>query len=328
MKFFITLFSLVFYLEVSACDICGNFMGITPYDNQNQLTLLHRYRVFNGYRNYQQRSVLFIPGAYKTMHNPGAMDSVVEVKNHSARDYETFKVIELRGKYFLGPRLELNVILPVQQIKTRYNGVETTTTGLADPSLFAAWHLIRRLGEYRVKQRLIAGAGIKFPVGNYKSTDHHNQRFFLLTQNGSGSWDHFYYLNYIARAKRIGVNSNSMIKLNGTNSYGERLGHSFNQSLSVFVPFSYRSLNFFPAVLANYEYNKGVYLNDHLVPNTNMNLLMLGPSLDLVRKNLVLNVCYQFNARERVSSESLSASGRIIVGLTWNFSQMKYLIFS
>ena len=122
MKFFRIVFLLIISLPVFACDLCGNFMGITPYDNQSQLMLLHRYRVFNGYRNYQQTSRFLIPGAYKTMHDPSVMggDSATEIKNHSSKDYETYKVIELRGKYFLHPRWEVNFILPIQQIKTKY----------------------------------------------------------------------------------------------------------------------------------------------------------------------------------------------------------------
>src|SRR6218665_2211013 len=115
-----------------ACDSCGGFMGLTPYDNQSQLTLLHRYRVFNGYRTYQQRSHFFIPGAYRTQHAPGG-DSAGVVRNYSSEDYEAFKTLELRLKYFLHPRWELNAFLPVQQIRTKYNDVKTTSTGLADP---------------------------------------------------------------------------------------------------------------------------------------------------------------------------------------------------
>ena len=32
-----------------ACDACGCFLGLTPYDNQSSLTVLHRYRAYNGY---------------------------------------------------------------------------------------------------------------------------------------------------------------------------------------------------------------------------------------------------------------------------------------
>ena len=330
MKFFNTTLILFSTFGAFACDMCGNFMGITPYDNQSQLTLLHRYRVFNGYRNYQQRSVFFIPGAYKMQHDPSTnpTDSVVEITHHSAKDYESYKVIELRAKYFLHPRLEFNMILPLQQIKTSYNGIKRTNTGVADPSVFLAYHLLKRLNEYKLRQRLIIGVGLKCPFGNDGVTDTKNNRLFLLTQNGTGSWDNFYYLNYILSVEHIGFSANTMFKWNGKNAYQEKLGNSFTQAISVFGRLELKQLRIFPAVLANYEFTKGLYLNKKLVQNTNMNLLMMGPSMDVNYKNVVLNMCYQFNAFERVSSQQLSASGRLIIGLTWNFTQRKYLINS
>ena len=46
-----------------ACDICGCFMGITPYDNQSGLSLMHRYRIFNGYQALGQAPQFFPGGA-------------------------------------------------------------------------------------------------------------------------------------------------------------------------------------------------------------------------------------------------------------------------
>ena len=163
MRYIIVTIILFISLHISACDLCGSFMGITPYDNQSQLTLLHRYRVFNGYRNYQQTSRFLLPGAYKTMHDPSVIpgDSAIETKNHSSKDYETYKVLELRGKYFLHPSWELNFIFPIQQIKTKYDGQRNTNTGVSDPTLFSGYHVIKRLNGYVTKQRMIVGAGIK-----------------------------------------------------------------------------------------------------------------------------------------------------------------------
>lgn len=329
MKFTLTFLKLILCYQLAACDICGNFMGLTPYDNQNQLSLFHRYRVFNGYRNYQQRSVFFVPGAYRTAHGPGTGgDSVVTFSTHSAKDYESYKVFELRGKYFLSPRLEINCIVPIQQIRILHDGDRSETSGLADPSFFAAWHLVRRTDSVTFRQRLLLGAGVKFPLGAYDRLDNRMQRLFLLNQNGSGSWDHFYYVNYTVRHRVAGLNANTLFKFNTTNRFNERLGNSFNQSLLLFVPCEWRSWRFFPALLGSYEYCKGLYADGRLVPATSMNVFMLGPSVDLVRGNFVFNLCYQFNARERVSSQSLSAAGRLVVGITWNFKQKKYLINS
>jgi hypothetical protein len=303
-------------------------MGITPYDNQSQLTLLHRYRVFNGYRNYQQTSRFLLPGAYKTMHDPSVIpgDSAIETKNHSSKDYETYKVLELRGKYFLHPSWELNFIFPIQQIKTKYDGQKNTNTGVSDPTLFSGYHVIKRLNGYVIKQRMIVGAGIKFPLGISDKQNAQFNRMSLLNQNGTGSVDHFYYVNYLLSRKWFGIATNCMFKINGTNKYKEKFANSYNQVFNLFVKLEINDLKIFPAVFVNYEYSKGLLVNGNLEAGTNIDVLLLGPSLDLSYKKFVLNTSYQFNVYERVSSQSLANAGRFVIGLTYNFSQNKYLI--
>ncbi len=328
MKFFRIVFLLIISLPVFACDLCGSFMGITPYDNQSQLMLLHRYRVFNGYRNYQQTSRFLIPGAYKTMHDPSIMggDSATEIKNHSSKDYETYKVIELRGKYFLHPRWEINFILPIQQIKTKYNDNKNVNSGIADPSLFSGYHIIKRLSGYTTKQRMIIGAGIKLPLGISDKKNSENRRMQLLNQNGTGSFDHFYQINYMLSRKWWGINTNCIFKFNGTNKFNERYANSYNQVISLFAKMEVKELSIYPALFVNYEYSKGLYVNKNLQKGTNVNVLLVGPSIDLNYKNFVLNTSYQFNTYERVSSQNLANAGRFVIGLTYNFTQNKYLI--
>ncbi len=328
MKFFKILFFLFFGLPAFACELCGSFMGITPYDNQSQLTLLHRYRVFNGYRNYQETSRFINPGAYRVLHDPSALplDSVNTVKNHSSKDYETYKVIELRGKYFLHTRWEVNFILPFQQIKTKYDEEKNTNTGISDPSLFSGYHLIKRLNGFATRQRLIAGAGIKLPVGIYDKQNDKQKRIALLDQNGTGSVDHFYYINYMIGRKWWGLNTNCLFKINGKNKFNERYGNSYNQVINLFTRFELDNVTVFPSVFANYEYSKGLYVNGNLEKATNVNVLLLGPSLDISYKNFVLNTSFQFNVYERVSSQDLSNAGRFVIGLTCNFNQDKFLI--
>jgi len=330
MRFIIVTIILFNSLPISACDLCGSFMGITPYDNQSQITLLHRYRVFNGYRNYQQTSRFLLPGAYKTMHDPSVIhgDSALETKNHSSKDYETYKVLELRGKYFLHPSWELNFIFPIQQIKTKYDEQKNTNTGISDPTLFSGYHVIKRLNGYVTKQRMIVGAGIKFPLGISDKQNAQFNRMSLLNQNGTGSVDHFYYVNYMLSRKWWGMATNCMFKINGTNHYKEKFANSYNQVFNLFAKLKIKDLKIFPAVFANYEYSRGLLVNGNLEAGTNIDLLLLGPSLDLNYKSFVVNTSYQFNVYERVSSQSLANAGRFVIGLTYNFDQNKYLLKS
>ena len=67
---------LMFSASVSACDICGNYMGVTPYDNKSSISFLHRYRVFNGYRDYQSQSHFFPQYAYRVAHANTPLDQI------------------------------------------------------------------------------------------------------------------------------------------------------------------------------------------------------------------------------------------------------------
>ena len=51
MKQLLTLFGVLIFNISYACDFCGSFMGITPYDNQSSITMLYRYKSYSGYFN-------------------------------------------------------------------------------------------------------------------------------------------------------------------------------------------------------------------------------------------------------------------------------------
>jgi hypothetical protein len=175
---------------------------------------------------------------------------------------------------------------------------------------------------------MVVGAGIKFPVGISDKQNTQFNRMSLLNQNGTGSLDHFYYVNYMLSQKWWGLATNCMFKINGTNQYKEKFANSYSQVFNLFAKLDINDFNIFPAVFANYEYSKGLLVNGNLEAGTNIDVLLLGPSLDVSYKSFVLNTSYQFNVYERVSSQSLANAGRFVIGLTYNFDQNKYLIKS
>ncbi|MBA2612127.1 MAG: hypothetical protein H0U95_09155 [Bacteroidetes bacterium] len=228
--------------------------------------------------------------------------------------------------FFTSALGEVNFILPIQQIKTKYDDEKNTNTGMADPALFSGYHLIKRLNGYALRQRLIIGAGIKLPVGVFDKQNDDGQKMSLLNQNGTGSIDHFYYINYMMSKKWWGLTTNYMFKINGTNKYNEKYACSYNQTTSFFTKFAIKNVKLFPSAFASYERCKGLLVNGELTNGNNVNALLLGPALDIRYKNFVLNTSFQFNVYERVSSQDLSNAGRFVIGLTYNFTQEKYLI--
>lgn len=323
MKKAITLFvfcCLLMAFNSLACDICGNYMGITPYDNKSSISFLHRYRVFNGYRNYSQQSHFFPSSAYRVMHGGEDHDSTY-TKSYSSQDFESYKIFELRFKYFVLKRLELNVFLPLLDNRSKTNEAYIHHTGFGDVSFNAGYHAITPKADRKARHKLILGAGIKLPSGNFYAHDSHSNRLPFEMQPGTGSVDGFAYINYVFMTKKIGASISLNYKLNGKNTYHEHLGNSHNDFASVFYRLAYKDVSFYPSVQANYEQTKGLYIKDVLQEDTEVSSLLLGPGLDVYYKAFSLNLTWQFTVAEKVRDGNLKSAGRISVGLNYSFSK-------
>lgn len=351
-----TIIALLFFVFVSnfslhACDMCGCFMGITPYDNQSSFSFLYRYRSFNGYRLYQQpeQTHRFFPAgitqvnainnqsiainepltsinkSYAKTEHGGGNTTTSKLPEYSNKDYEKYQVYELRGKYFIHPRVELNSIVPLINNKSFTNGLKETHLGIGDITFFAAYHVIKRIDVPKMQQRLITGGGIKLPIGNYYAKDNNGFRLPFLMQSGTGSIDYFGYANYIVGYKKLGLSINTVYKLNGTNYYREKIENSTTNYANVFYKIKINKWILIPSVQFYYEYTKGLKINNELVTGTNMNVAMLGGGLDAFYKSISVSTAFQFPVYERVSDGNLGSAGKMILGLHYNFNQTKYL---
>jgi hypothetical protein len=314
---------LVIALNSFACDICGSYMGITPYDNNSSISFQHRYRVFNGYRHYQQQSRFFPKSAYKTMHGGDHILDSTQSNNrtYSSNDFESYKIFELRFKYFVLKRLELNVFLPLLDNRSKTNEVYVHHTGLGDISFNAGFHAMTPKADRKIRHKLIIGAGIKLPTGNFYAHDSKSDRLPFEMQPGTGSFDGFGYINYIFMTKKLGASVNLNYKANGANQFNEKLGNSHNDFVSVFYRLSYKAVTIYPSVQANYEFTQGLKIKNVLQASTQVNSLLIGPGLDIYYKSFSVNISWQFTAIEDVRDGNLKSAGRISLGLNYSFNR-------
>jgi hypothetical protein len=318
--------ALLFILNQSvfACDICGCFMGVLPYDNQSSIAFMHRYRVFNGYHSYQTQSHYFPQGAYRTMHGTTPHDSIV-TRNYSSNDYESYKVFELRGKYFIHPRIEMNFFASVLNNKSKEDSVRISNTGLGDPHLFFGYHLIRPKMESNFKMRWIVGAGLKAPLGNDQARDQHSDRLPFLMQTGTGSIDYFVYTTYMMSYKKVGLTTTINYKMNGSNAFKERIDNSFTNFVSLFFKFKNKNWLFMPSVNSYYEHTNGLYVHSVKQNGTTIKELMCGAGLDIYYRNYGLSLGAQKTVMQDREEGELNSVGRIFATLSYNFNQRKYL---
>ncbi|WP_316843701.1 transporter [Pedobacter psychrodurus] len=313
-KLLILIFALI-SSQAFACDICGCFMGITPYYNRNSISLLYRYRSFNG---YEGQSHSLFPGGGNFFIPARSQDS--PITNHAGNpdDYELYRSLEIRGKYFINSRLEINAILPYVSNSERYNGYTSSISSMGDINLYAGYHLVQKL-EDNFKQQLIAGAGIKLPTGKNDFKNTAGIRYSSLMQAGTGSTDGFVYLNYMVGLGKFGASLNTSYKVNGTNSRDEGIANSTTSFLNIFYTQSVgKDVKIMPSAQFFYEYSGGEKYKGQKTGEHVMNNLMGGVGVDVFYKNIALNVGVQKNIWEAETDHPMSA-GKAYVGITYNF---------
>jgi hypothetical protein len=305
-------------------------MGITPYDNQSSIGMFYRYRSFSGY-NIADQSPVFFPGGrvavpLSTLHDPNG-NNPGTVPVYSGSDYEIYNVYELRSKYFIHKRTELNLVLPFNDNRIKYSDVFTELKSIGDISIIAGFHVLRQIEtEKKIQQRLILGTGIKLPTGKSDFKTEDNTRYNILIQPGTGSTDYLFYLNYTAAGSTLGIGINSVYKACTENAYSEKYTNSINSSAGIFYKLYRSNWQLIPSLQFYYEYVKGIKDHGALVPNTGSDIGMLGPAIDVYYKNVSLNFIIQYPVHDKTDSENLSAAGKMVAGLKYNFNQRNYLI--
>lgn len=311
-----------------ACDICGCFMGITPYDNQSGISLMHRYRIFNGYQQYSQSPQFFPSGAQPFA--PAKLNSSDPAYAHSHKgdptDFEAFRVLELRAKYFLAQRLELNAYVPYAMNTSQINGKQINLSGVGDVTFFAGYHLIRAIETAGVQSRLVVGGGIKLPTGNFRRENSVGHRYPTLTQTGTGTTDGFVYANYIASLRNVGLSLNTSYRRAAANRFEESLAPGFTTFANLFYRFPLgQNWQLYPSAQFFYEKTKGELFEGQLTGEHAMNNALLGPGLDIYYKNFSLNTSVQLPVYTAATDHPASA-GRMVLALGYSFKQNKYLL--
>jgi hypothetical protein len=342
MKSILTLLCVVIAGSSVACDFCGCFMGITPYDNQSSIAMIYRYKMYSGYAHSSQSHYLFHrnvmaaagdpmvhPGNYNTLKH-GSMGTAEPVSpQYLQSDYELYTSAELRAKYFLHKRIELSMILPFQVNESRTAAHSEHVHGLGDLTLMAAYHLIEHTLTDKTQHRLSAGYGIKLPTGSAEQSDANGERIDFLLQTGTGSVDHILFMNYILAGKKFGASLNAAYKINGENDHRERISNSSTAYLNIFYKFRQaKDLKFFPSLQLYHEYCKGVYTGNVYEQGTAMNNLTGGIGIDIFYRQFALNAAYHFPLYEQELEGNLSEAGKFMVGITFSFNQKKYLLKS
>ena len=314
---------LVINSSAKACDICGCFMGITPYDNQSSVSLLYRYRTFSGYDG--QKHPIFPNGA-KIFPVGNQLNAPITNHEGDASDFEAYRALELRGRYFLSRRIELNAIVPYSSNSEKYNGNVSSVAGMGDITAYAGYHLLRKLDQKTVNQRLIVGGGFKLPTGKNDVENTQGIRYNTLTQAGTGSTDGFAYFSYLLGYKKAGLNLSTTYKVNGANKEKEGIANSTSSFVNVFYNVGLNAkIRMVPSAQIAYEYSGGEKYRGEKTGEHVMNNLMTGVGLDVFVKNVGVNLAVQTKGWA-AKDDHPQPAGRLVLGLSYNFNQLYYMV--
>jgi hypothetical protein len=319
LKVSVTLLASLVVFKVAACDVCGAFFGVTPYDNQSSLTLLHRYRLFSAGGQSGMPT-----GAYR-LSNPVYSPLHGNTHDSVTTSFESFKVVELRGRWFFHRRWELSGIVPVVQNRIEMSGELSRLSGIGDVSMYISWHPIIRI-EDEVKHRLQLAIGMKLPTGNTNHQLPTGIRHSLLIQPGTGATDVFGFAQYTLGIQRWGIMTNLQGRYSGVNAFDEQLSPAMMGTWNVFYRLGNETKMVLPQVQMYYERMMGVLNSNIIQEGTTMHVLMAGVGADVYINRLAINLGYHRAIFEETSEGNPEAKFRATVGVTWNFNQTKYLL--
>jgi hypothetical protein len=207
-----------------ACDVCGVFVGIQPYDRTNSISLIYRYRHLQG------EMPLINAG-----HHHGSHGASSDAGTQHVRDL--LQVAEVRGDFWIGQRFNLlGMITAANNYRAVDGFISNDVYGISDPVLIGRYLLVNTKSNgdaSRTAHRIMTGAGVKAPLGNSRPT-YRGEPVPMEQQLGSGSWDMIGTVEYMVRKNRNGFAMNIIGRRNGTAADGHCMGNSLSITSEIF----------------------------------------------------------------------------------------------
>lgn len=311
-------------ITANACDICGAFIGVTPYDNQSGFSLYHRYGLYSRISAIADQP-LIPSGSYRMQPDYSALHTHDTAASMQKGDFESTKTIELRGKWFIHNRIELNAQLPFLMNRSRMNGELECISGMGDAAVWVGVHIFRNV-DANIRQRLVLGLGVKFPTGSSGKSDADGTRYHLYMQPGTGSVDETAYLQYSMSVRKFGSALNFTVKHNGENSYEEQIEPSYTSTMNFFYMLKKENTIVLPQVQFYAERTTGYSSKGIHQSDSEMGMVMGGLGCDAYFKSLGVHVTAQIPLAQVADSNSPAATFRGVVGISWNINQQNYLL--
>jgi len=285
---------------ISACDVCGcaaggSYFGILPQFHKQFIGLRYNFSMED------------------TKH------SAIEASgNYTARDF--YHSMELWGRFYPAKRLQVLAFVPFRLYQEKTGASSQWVAGLGDISVISDYAIINT-GEDRtkkVKQTLMAGAGIKLPTGFYHAM-HDGSLLDHNLQPGTGSTDFILNTMYTVRIRKYGLNADITGKLTSANNLQYRFGNRITSSLRAFYWANVHGYSLLPHVGILYDYSGNNYDKGKAVALSASDALFAGAGLDAYIKRMSFSLTYQYPFYQNLGMGLVHGGSRIFCGMAVHF---------
>ncbi|MEO9872286.1 transporter family protein [Ekhidna sp.] len=296
----ITLARASFACDICGCNMSGLYFGFLPMYNTH----------FVGLRYSQASFSAFIDN-----------DDFYFEDEFSEDRYQR---VELIGRLSLSKKFQFRYIVPYMMNRMDGSHQSVNSSGVGDPIAMIYYAPINTGNDFtrEVMHSLMLGGGLKFPVGQFEKQDN-GQLVNRNFQLGSGSLDYLLAINYTARYKTIGINSEASYKFNTENEDNYRFGDQFNISANFFYYMEMPKLSILPFAGIYYERAELHKSNNIIEANTGGSALLGTVGLQLFRNKLTMNMQYQVPISQSFNTDdfaSIEGKNRFSIGVIRSFA--------
>ncbi len=296
-----------------ACDVCGVFVGIQPYDRTNSISLIYRYRHLQGE----------LPLINTGHQHHGAAGSSSDAGTQLVRDL--LQVAELRGDFWIGQRFNvLGMITAANNYRAVDGHISNDVYGISDPVLIGRYLLVNTKSNGdagRTAHRIMAGLGVKAPLGDPSPT-YHGEPVPMEHQLGSGSWDMIGTIEYMVRKNRNGFAMNMIGRRNGVAADGHCMGNSLSITSEIFRRYDAgESWRIMPSAGVYYETMGNMRHDGAIMAGTGGNTLFTHTALRAWYRNWGVQAVYQLAAIREQGRLMVPNRERVILGITYNLTK-------
>lgn len=194
-----------------------------------------------------------------------------------------------------------------------------TTKGIGDPLVIAHYQLFNKTGDSSAfSQRILAGGGIKFPVGKWK-LEEVAEAHERVHQPGTGSWDYILSAEYLAKYKRAGLNVNASYFIATRNNQSFKCSNRINANAVFYYQVKIKDASLYPSMGAYIEQAGKDNDNNLLLQNSGGTILYAHAGIDFYFRNFCINTAFQLPSMQKLNEPQPQMKYRIIAGITYAF---------